>query len=510
MARYRNQVMMSGQRFAVILLLGLAVFPRMAVAAERRPNVIFILTDDQNNDTLRCFGGKVLTPAIDKLAGHGVKFTRAYAVTSICTPSRYTCLTGQYASRCESVAYLTACPPGQQANVAFNVVIGPKTPNLARTLHDAGYATGFVGKWHTGAPELAPYPANGDMKDPAIGRILTENQKRLCDYIKSCGFDYAASVYRGNLKDHQLNALSVHNQEWVTKGALDFIEQNKSRPFFLHLCTTLQHSPSPNQSIKGDARYTPAGLLPAPLQVQAPRATIPGRLRKAGIADALGNATWLDDGVAALVGKLEKLGLAENTAIVFLSDNGTLNGKGTCYEGGAHVPAFIYWNGHVPGGATCDRLVANLDFVPTILDICGVKPPPALKLDGASLLPLMNGQDAAWRDALLLEVGHTRAVVTAKWKYLLLRYPPALGQKIAAGTLGRKPYHGDSVFGLHAAAEQAHPAYYEPDQLYDLEKDPGEKTNLVKDPNCQQTVTELSARLKQMLATIPRPFGEFK
>jgi arylsulfatase A-like enzyme len=497
-------------RLTRAVLFALAVFPLCLHAADRKPNVIFILTDDQNNDTLHCFGGKVLTPAIDKLASQGIKFSRAYAVTSICTPSRYTCLTGQYASRCQFGKHNAACPPGTQANVAFNVVITPQTPNLARALHDAGYATGFVGKWHTGWPTNTPYAAGADMKDPAVAKVLAENQQRLCAYIRSCGFDYAASAYQGNLKDYGLNALSVHNQEWVTKGALDFIEQNKSRPFFLHLCTTLQHSPSPNKSIQGDARYTPAGLLPAPLNVQAPRATIAGRLRQAGVDESLGNATWLDDGIAAVVKKLEELRLADNTAIVFLSDNGTLSGKATCYEGGAHVPAFISWNGHVPAGVTCDKLVANLDFVPTILDICNVKAPPDMKLDGASFLPMVTSKDTTWRDALLLEVGHTRAVVTAKWKYLLLRYPPALQEEIAKGTLGRKAYHGDSVLDLHRAAERAHPAYFDPDQLYNLELDPGEKSNLAKDPNCRRTVAELSERLKQLLGTIPRPFGDFK
>jgi len=492
------------------LLSGLFAGPLCIEAAGRKPNVIFILTDDQNNDTLGCFGGKVLTPQIDRLAGEGVKFTRAYAVTGICTPSRYTCLTGQYASRCEFGEYITNCPPGTQANVGFNVVITPQTPNLGRALHDAGYATGFVGKWHTGWPEILPCPSDANFNDPAIAKILAENQKRMCDYVKSCGFDYAASVYRGNLKEQMNDTRAVHNQEWVTKGALDFIEQNKERPFFLNMCTTLQHSPAPNQSIRGDARYTPAGLLSEPLRVQAPRATIATRLKKAGIEESMGHATWLDDGVAAVIKKLEELRLLDNTAIVFFSDNGTLKGKATCYEGGVHVPSFLYWKGHVPSGVTCDKLVANLDLAPTILEICAVKPPAAMKLDGASLLPLVTGKSVKWRDDLLLEVGHTRAIVTANWKYLLLRYPPALQEKIANGTLGRKPYHGDTVFALHGVAEKAHPAYFDPDQLYDLEKDPWEKTNLVKDPEQKKTTVQLAARLKEQLAKIPRPFGEFK
>ena len=230
--------------------------------------------------------------------------------------------------------------------------------------------------------------------------------------------------------------------------------------------------------------------------MQASRASIAERVKKAGLNAATAHATWLDDGVAAVMQKLEALGLADNTAIVFMSDNGTLQGKATCYEGGAHVPAFIRWKGHVPAGVNCDRLVANLDFVPTILDICGVKPPPAMKLDGASVLPLIAGKNSAWREALLLEVGHSRAIVTGKWKYLLVRYPPSLQEKIADGTLGRKPFHGDTVFALHKVAEKAHPAYFDLDQLYDLEKDPGEKINLAKAPEHSRKVAELSAQLK--------------
>ena len=240
-----------------------------------KPNIIFILTDDQNPDTLGCFGGKVLTPTLDKLCRDGVKFTRAYNSSSVCTPSRYTCLTGQYASRCTTERFLKLNPPGRQSNVGFNVQVEPGSWNVARVLRENGYWTGFVGKWHTGTPPLLPIPSDANLRDPDVAAKLAENQARLCDYIKRAGFDYAASVYRGNLADHKLDALIYHNMEWITKGALDFVEQAGDKPFFLHLCTTLQHSPPPNQSIAGDPTMTPAGHLPAPLEVQAPRATHP-------------------------------------------------------------------------------------------------------------------------------------------------------------------------------------------------------------------------------------------
>ena len=476
----------------------------------RPPNVIFILTDDQNNDTIGCFGGKVLTPTMDRLAGKGARLTRAYASSSVCTPSRYTCLTGQYASRCESQTFLRGNPPGAQSNIGFNTAVAPGTLTVGRALREAGYATGLVGKWHTGTPPLLPFAPDADMRAPEVAETLAENQRRMCEYIKQCGFDYAASIYKGNLKDHNLNALDVHNQEWVTKGAVDFIEQYSDRPFFLHMAPTLHHSPAPFKSLSGDWRVTPAGLLQEPPNVQAPRSSIAPRLKAAGIPEEMGHATWLDDAVGAIVKKLEDLGIADNTAIILFSDNGTLSGKGTCYEGGAHTPAFMWWPGHVPPGTTCEELISSIDFVPTVLDVCGVAPPTEMHMDGVSLVPMLSGRDTKWRDALFLEIGHTRAVCTRKWKYVALRYPPALQEKIEAGTLGRPPYHMDTVFDLEKRAAERHPGYYDLDQLYDLESDPDEKRNLAGNPKYAEVLAELKARLKEWLATFPRPFGEFR
>jgi arylsulfatase A-like enzyme len=471
--------------------------------------VVFILSDDQNNDTLGCFGAKVLTPHIDRLAQGGVRFSRAYAVSSVCTPSRYTCLTGQYASRCQSPRFLKECPPGTQTNVAFNATIEADTPHVAGALRGAGYATGFVGKWHTGAPPLVKYPADGAMTDPKVADALAENHRRMVEYIRQRGFDYAASVYRGNLADHKLDALNVHNMEWVTAGAIDFIDRYKDRPFFLHLCPTLHHSPPPLQSVTGDWRVTPAGLLKEPLNVQAPRDTLVPRLRKAGIDEKTAHATWLDDAVGAVVKKLEDLGLADDTLLLYFSDNGTRNGKGTCYDGGAQTPCLMYWKGRVPAGSTCDRLVQNTDFAPTILEACGVAPPAPMAMDGRSLLPLVAGGPAPWRDATLLEIGHTRAVVAGRWKYIAVRYPPPMQQAIRDGALGRKPYHMDVCFDLEERAAAAHPGYWDADQLYDLEKDPQEKVNLASGPQHAQTLAEMKARLKTCLAPFARPFGEF-
>jgi arylsulfatase A-like enzyme len=500
------------RRFLISLMLAMTCWgPALAAqtAPGSRPNILFILTDDQNPDTLGCFGGKVLTPTMDRLCAEGVKFTRAYTSSSVCTPSRYICMTGQYASRCTTERFLRTCPPGTPSNVGFNVQVEPGSWNVARVLHAHGYRTGFVGKWHTGTPALLSIPADANLHDPDVARKLAENQRRLCDYIRRAGFDYAASVYRGNLADHKLDALKYHNMEWVTKGALDFLEQAGDEPFFLHVCTTLQHSPAPNQSIGQDPTMTPAGHVPAALRVQAPRAGIVARLRQAGVAKDMGHATWLDDGVAALVRKLADLGKLDNTVILLFSDNATLGGKGTCYEGGVRTPCFLWGKGRIPAGQVCDRLVQNIDFVPTIFDLAGVQRPAEMRVDGRSLVPLVTQPQTKWRAALFLEIGHTRAVCTERWKYIALRYPPALQQQIAAGTLGRPAYHMDTSLNLQETALKRHPGYWDADQLYDLQADPDERVNVIKDPANAQIVAELRGRLEEWLTEFDRPFGEF-
>jgi arylsulfatase A-like enzyme len=116
----------------------------------RRPNVVFILTDDQGLDTIGCYGNKVLTPNIDRLAHEGVQFTQGYAATAVCTPSRYTCLTGRYAGRCTSDQFLTPNPLGTQSHIGWNTALETDGWTVGRALKTGGYATGVVGKWHVG------------------------------------------------------------------------------------------------------------------------------------------------------------------------------------------------------------------------------------------------------------------------------------------------------------------------------------------------------------------------
>jgi arylsulfatase A-like enzyme len=477
-------------------------------AGTRRPNVVFIITDDQNFNTLGCYGGNVLTPNIDRLAEEGVRFTRNYTAASACTPSRYICLTGRYASRCESEGFLRQNPEGEQSYVSWNTQLEMGGLNIGRALHEAGYATGAVGKWHVGSGPQQKYPQDGDMRDPEIARVLRENQESTCEWIRQLGFDYAASIYRGNVADYKLDSFNAHNPEWITKGALDFIEQQKNGPFFLYLATTLHHSPNPRQSLTADPRMTPAGFLDEVPDVQPARSSIAERLKAAGVPENTAYCTWLDDGVGAVLEKLDALGVADNTAVFFFSDNGT-PGKGVLYERGSHTAALLRWPRRIEPGAVCDRLVQNIDFVPTILDICGVEPPADVRLDGQSLIPMLTGAQTEWRDALFSEIGHTRAVSTERWRYIAVRYPPRVQKQIDDGTLGHPPYHMDSSLDLQKRAMELWPHYSELDQLYDLEDDPQEQKNLAGDPGHADRLAEMKLRLDEWLKTFNRPFGEF-
>ena len=481
-------------------------------ATPSRPNILFILTDDQNYDTIGCYGGEVLTPTMDRLAGEGTRFTQAFTVHGICTPSRYVCLTGQYASRCETEGFLRLCPTGTPAIVGFNVQTPPGSWTVAKELQTAGYVTGFFGKWHTGAPGRTRLPADSDLGNPEVKRKLQADQDALCAYVRGAGFDVAERVYHGNLDSYQLDGLQVHNQEWIAEGALNFLDaqKNSGKPFYLHLCTTLQHSPPPYLSIAGDPRVTPVGLIDKAPQVQAARETIAPRLKKAGIMPRMGHATWLDDTFAALIDKLEQHGMLDNTAILVFSDNATMKGKGTNYEGGVKVPAFVYWKGHFKPGVVSPALIGNIDYVPTILEIAGIPKPAEQIFDGESFLPIVKGENnVPWRDAIYLEVGHSRAVRTDKWKYLTVRYAPSTQKMIDAGTLGRQPWHADTVFDLQAVAEKNHPFYWDMDQLYDMENDPTEQKNLIADPKYAEVLKELKLKHAEMSKRFPRPYGEF-
>ena len=500
------------------LLLCSLLVAAFTCAAAVKPNVILIYTDDQDLDEIGCFGGKVLTPHMDSLARDGLKFTRFYVTSAVCSPSRYNALTGRYASR--SVSQQAKTPITAPVNLGWEAGVYAERDQrtcLAFALREAGYVTGMVGKWHQGSG--APPPKFAQDADPSAQEIrakLEAGYAVVQQAVKACGFDYAESIYANNVGDAKPGAkhwlpkpLQVHNMEWVTDGALRFIEQNKDKPFFLYMAPTLVHGPSPFNSIKSaDPRATSRGYLDKLPQVQPPREDVLRRVRKADVKLMQAGSTWLDDGVGAVLKKLDDLGLAGNTLVLLAGDNGN-PAKFTCYEGGALMPFVARWPGVMPTGRVCTDLVANIDFAPTILEVCGIR--SQSKFDGQSFAKLLRGEPGYRRDSLLLEITTERAVVTAEgFKYIAVRYTPEV---LAAMKTGKKFNHWCEPMekNTHSYdAEKNYPAYFDLDQLYDLKADPKEQRNLAADPAQVARLKAMQALLRDYSQQLPHPFGEFK
>jgi arylsulfatase A-like enzyme len=522
---------------AVATTAAIAPVHGKAQQKKRKPNVIFIITDDQKLGDFGFIGGQALTPHIDKLAGNSMYFGRGYVSTSVCTPSRYTCLTGQYASRSKAETFLNSTSVEGQTKIGWNTNMGDGEETVASVLQQQGYATGFVGKWHLSGPKPEKVDIESDPTDPRVAKILRNNQEQLCRHIRSFGFDYAAHVHWGNLKNYPCRALGQHNLEWTVDGALAFMEQHKDEPFYLYFSTSLQHGPDRVESLNADPRITEAGLLDVPPDVMPSRSSVLARVNKAGLDEKQAPPTWLDDGVGALMQKLDDLNLTEDTLVIYFNDHGMEGGKGSLYEGGIRTPMFMHWPDVVKPGKS-NALVQNIDFVQTIFDACDVEPPGTLQPDGISLLPLLRVEVSNVRDSVYSEIGHTRAVTTDRWKYLAFRIPPSaeltLGQrqKILDGYAERKKSsdalessfvndvnlpitHIGEIPGGNGtergAALKYYPNhYYDADQLYDLQEDPREEHNLVGEPQYQEVLSEMKKLLTGHLERVPGTFGEFK
>lgn len=495
----------------------------------QRPNIVFIYVDDQDLADLSPYGGKFEMPHIDRLIQESVLFDRFYVASPVCTPSRFTALTGRYASR--GVELQKLFPTSAPINIGYLGGAYEEPHTLARILKENGYRTGIAGKWMQGfSDKIKMMPASLDAKDPDVAARIAENYRQLRESVKSTGFDYAESLYYVNpgfaTSDEPLytpKELRHHNQEWITQGAINFIEQSKDAPFFLYMPTTLVHDPPAHESLKADPRITQAGYLEKAPDVQPHRHTIIERLKHKGMdldnippgkeleAHVAAASLWLDDGVGAVLRKLEKLGLAGNTIIIYASDNGRKS-KFSTYDSAARMPLMIRWPGRIKGGSVCDRLASSVDIAPTIYDICGITPPADAVIDGKSLLPVIRGEGQR-PDSIFMEVTTERAVVSDDlFKYVAVRYPQEIRAKVDRGELYNRWCEPMKfgVWGHSYNAELYHPAYFDADQLYDLKADPDEKVNLAKDAKYADKLAKMKEIMRRYSQKLPHPFAEFK
>jgi arylsulfatase A-like enzyme len=368
-------------------LLSLFVAGALAAAAAHAapPNLVFVLVDDLGWTDLGCFGSTYYeTPNIDRLASQGMRFTDAYSACTVCSPSRASIMTGQYPARLHITDWIDGHKrPFAKLKVPdWTMRLAPEIPNLARTLKAAGYATACVGKWHLGPPECWPDKQGFDLN--AGG----------CD--KGHQPSYFSPYKIPTLKDGPDGEFLP---ERLTAEAVAFIEANRDRPFFLYLPHYAVHTPI-------DSKKEVREKYKAKQDKSNPH-------RNPGYAALIES---VDDSVGRLLAKLDELRLAENTVVVFTSDNGGLlgctsnaplrAGKGSAYEGGVRVPLIVRWPGAVKPGVVCSAPVVGADFFPTLLAMAGVPAPAGHAVDGESLVPLLKQSGAPARDALYWHYPH--------------------------------------------------------------------------------------------------------
>jgi uncharacterized sulfatase len=422
----------------------------LEIASERPPNIILILADDLGYNDISTFGGGLVqTPNIDQLAKEGVVFRQAYAGNATCAPSRAMIMTGRYPTR--TGFEFTPTPSGMGpmvGMVASSLDNGLPPPEfndagseialpydeqglpteeitIAEVLRDRGYHTGHIGKWHLGrgrgfAPNDQGFEESLLM---ASGLYLPEDDSNVVnaklDFDPIDKFLWARMVFAASFN----NALEDYFEpggyltDYWTDESIAFIQANKNRPFFLYLAHWGPHTPL--QATRED--YDAVGDI---------------KPHRARVYAAMIHA--LDRSVGRIMTELEEQGLAENTIVIFSSDNGGAGYIGlpevnapyrgwklTNFEGGLRVPMFVKWPARIAAGTTVDTPVAHIDLMPTMAAAAEAARAPNVIIDGLDLLPLATGEGAEdWvRETLFWQSGYYRAVRHGDWKLQVSKLP---------------------------------------------------------------------------------------
>jgi len=387
----------------------------MAAAAERpskKLNFVFILIDDMGWTDLGCFGSDFYeTPHIDRLATGGMRFTSAYAACPVCSPTRASLMTGKYPARLKLTNFIAGRRRLENARVLpadFKLFLELDEVTLAEALKPAGYTTAQFGKWHLGGVEHFPDRQGFDVSVVTAGRHFGSVVQA------AKGDSPVFSLRKPGQSPSSVPALptklpdDTYLAEFLTDRAVGFIEQNKDRPFFLHLCHFAVHIPLEARE-KLVAKY------------EAKAKAHPGTRHNNPTYAAM--VEHVDQSVGRVVETLQRLKIADRTVVVFTSDNGGLSvkegpktpsttnaplraGKGYLYEGGIRVPLIVCWPKGVQPGSVCDAPVSSVDFYPTILELAGAKGDPKHVHDGESLVPLLKQTGSLRRDALYWHYPH--------------------------------------------------------------------------------------------------------
>ena len=493
-------------KHSLLPFLGLAGISTVATAhaqqqqpaanAGRKPNVIIILADDLGFGDLSCNGSSTIaTPNVDRVAGSGIRFTNAHATSSVSTPSRFGLLTGEYPWRHERTGI---------ANGDAGMIIQPGSRTMATMMHEAGYTTAAVGKWHLGLGETGKQDWNGTVT-PGLGTIgfdysfiMAATADRVpCVYIENSrvyNYDPEAPIAisytenfageptgRDNPEMLKLHPSHGHDMAivngiprigymkgggkalWkdefiadvITQKAVEFISDNCDKPFFLYFGTNDVHVP------------------------RAPHERFVGRSGMGARGDAILQFDW---SVGQVMDALDRLGIADNTVVIITSDNGPVvddgykdravellgdhkpwhiyrGGKYSAYEAGTRIPFIIRWPEARNAGTTSSALVSQIDLYASLADYCGIEIPDTEAADSRNCLKALRGDAKTARKWVVEQnLNNTLSLICGDWKYITPNaYAPARINETDT-ELGNSPQQ----------------------QLYNLSKDIGERNNVAE------------------------------
>ncbi len=447
-----------------------SVVPRKVEGAKPR-NVVFILSDDHRYDAMSFMGHPFAkTPRMDAMARGGVHLKNAFVTTSLCSPSRASILTGLYTFRHRVIDNQRLVPEG--------------TIFFPQYLQQAGYTTGFIGKWHMGHVNDDPRPGfddwvsfkgQGHYYPPSDKYTINDNGKRV-------------------LQDGYITTL-------LTRRAIEFLERqtDRDKPFFLYLSHKAVHGPfTPEPKHKGTLANLPfeppasSRLLTNNL-LNRPRWLLDQRNSWHGMDFPLhtGNSIEtfyksycealrsVDDSVGAVMEQLKKMGIYDDTLVIYMGDNGYMFGehglidKRVAYETSSRVPMLMQCPAMIKGGTVVDQVVANIDIAPTIMEAMGLSQPP--HMDGQSFLPLAQGKSIPWREYFLYVY------------YWEQNYP----QTPTHFSLRGDQYKYTTYYGL-----------WDTDELFDIQADPMEQNNLIHNPAFEKTKNQMQNRLYALMAEL--------
>jgi arylsulfatase A-like enzyme len=448
--------------FAVLCILA-AIASAQAV---RKPNVVFILTDNQGAWTLGCYGNKdIRTPNIDALAAGGIRFTRAMSSNAVCSPTRATFLTGLIPSQHGLHSFLD--PKFMMGPEAYNTLA--EFTSAGEILQGAGYTCGLSGKWHLGANMT---PGEG------FGFWVTKPDGSTREF-------YDQEI----IENGRVTKVAEYTTGYWTRRGIEFIETNKERPFFLYLAYNGPYSLG-NLMLNGSKNRHAAYYADKELQC-FPRDAMhpwqhhnkqfhndPRAMRRMAC-----EVSGVDDGVGEIMAALKRLGLEKDTLVVYASDQGWMGGQNGIWGMGDHtrpigahemmmqIPFIFHQPGVIPAGATSDLLVSNYDFLSSLLGHLnlGGKMPAKPKSPGRDFSPVLRGEKlATWDNTVFYEMETCRAVRGDRWKYVH-RHPDG------------------------------------PHELYDMQADPRERFNLFGQPGTGGPTHEMSAKLDLFFKTYADP-----